>query len=219
MQQKIAKRIPDEIVYLDKSTETGKVIKSDTSKFLFRKYDGSTREIKWKLIDTIDGHSCFTTFVSPGLGYHHVPYYSTFDYANNKLNGVGLNIKYGKMKFRHQASYISILLLPSNYYTIFKLGAGYNYYLIDYTKPLNCYVGSRTELNLVDHNKTPHINLRAGVGAEYLLFGFIRLFGEADVQRNIFNVNHKLGFTMNFGLRISREYKAYYQRLNYWKRL
>jgi hypothetical protein len=214
--------ITDEIVTKDQNSQTGTIIKADSSRIILRKFDESQSVISWSDVDTVIGKKYKTVWLGANLGYHNVPYFSVF--RNQAMTGrsLGFQYKIGMAYRGNKLYYLQLGYFPASPYQITKFGFGYKYYLgqTTYLGKNSFFVGGELNLMNAKYNNGAQTTLEPFTGYEQRLSAHVRMHIKLGLQFNIANKNSNAGINLSVGFHFMRKnFKKRYEYLNQKHRL
>lgn len=210
------KLLTDEVVLKDGNSQTGTIIKCDSTSLRLKKIDESISIIPWNTVDTIQGKKLRTLFYGINMGYYNTPYFSVFRNERLSPKSFGMEFKAGMALRGQRLYYGQFSIIPAKPYSITKLGIGYQRYVGAGYIHKNCFFWG-SELNLLNaqYNNGPQITLEPFTGFEKKCNEYIRLHFKFGVQINMANKNNQLGANATIGVHfMKRNFKRYYTKLN-----
>jgi hypothetical protein len=209
--------VTDEVILKDQNSQTGTIIKCDSSSLTLRKMDESKSIIPWSDIDTIVGKKLKTAWIGSNIGYHSVPYFSVF--RNEKMRGkaMGFQYKIGMAYRGTKLLYLQLTFIGATPYSITKFGFGYQYYLgqSTYAKKNAFFVGGEFNMMNAKYNKGGQATLEPFTGFERKLAEHVRMHVKLQLQFNIANKNDESGVNLSVGFHFMRKnFKKRYDFLN-----
>jgi hypothetical protein len=206
----------DKVKLKNGDAETGKIIYSDSVKFLLQKIDYSEKNILRKDVDTITGLSYFTYFFSPSIGYDHWNGLISQRLDTFSSAATYLDLRFGYMRKKHFAANLDAGFQGGDKHKLFHLGAGIRTYIFsNYVKKKNFYLGLNFGYNFPITNMNRFFDLGWCVGYEYRMKDKYRLFLEYDKGGAQKYDPHPSYFSLNIGMRFGIEYADYYRKLNF----
>jgi len=211
------KLLTDEIVLNDGNSQTGTIIKCDSTQLKLKKTDESISIIAWTHVDTVQGKKLKTVFAGANYGYYNIPYFSVF--RNEKMVGTSLGMQY-KIGMAYRGTnlyYLHLTYSPAKPYAITKFGIGYQRYIGNstYLKKKSFFWGSEINLMNVQYNNGAQTTLESFTGLEKKINEHILLHFKFALQFNVANKNNQTGVNLTIGAHfLKRNFKRYYSQLN-----
>ena len=209
--------LTDEVVLKDGNSQTGTILKTDSSTIKLEKIDESISIIPWSTIDTIQGKKLKTIWGGMNIGYYNIPYFSVFRNEPFTGNALGVQYKVG-MAFRgNKLVYTHLSYSPAKPYSITKFGVGYQKYLghSTYLKKNAFFWGSEFNFMNVKFNNGTQTTLEPYTGFERKLNERIRLHFKFGLQFNLANKNNQTGVNFTIGAHfLKKDFKKEYETLN-----
>lgn len=209
--------ITDEIVLNDGNSQTGTIIKSDSTNLKIKKIDESISIIPWSTIDTIQGKKLKTFWVGANFGYYNTPYFSVFRNESMVGKQLGSQYKIGLATRGIRLYYLNLSHSPAKPYAVTKFGVGYQRYVVNttYLKKNSFFWGSELNLMNAKYNNGSQATLEPFTGFERKYNERLRLHFKFGLQFNLANKNNQTGFNMTVGVHfLKKDFKKYYETLN-----
>jgi hypothetical protein len=206
----------DKVNLKNGDAETGRVIYSDSTRILLRKYDYSEKNIPRKDIDTIMGLSWFTYFIAPAIGPAHWNGLISQRLDTFSTDAAMLSVKLGTMRKKRWAFYIDLNYEKGKSLILLHAGAGLRYYFpLDYVRKSSTYVGFNYGYNIPGTNLNRFFSTGINLGYEYRWKDKHRFFIEYYHMRATKYTPQPSGYAFLLGMRFSMEYSDRYYRLNH----
>lgn len=206
----------DKIKLRNGDAETGRVISSDSTMIMLRKYDYSEKRIPRSDIDTILGLSWFTYFISPSLGPGHWNGMISERLDTFNTGAFMLSVKMGTMRKKRWAFYIDLNHQGGRSFGLWHAGAGLRFYFpLDYVRKNSTYIGFNYGYNIPTTNVNRFRDFGFNLGYEFRIRNKHRFFAEYYHMTCQKFTPQPSGGSLQFGMRFSMEYADRYYRLNH----
>lgn len=214
--------ITDEVVLKDGNTQTGTIIKSDTTILRIKKVDESLQIIPWRTIDSVQGKKFRTVWFGVNFGIYNTPYFSVFRNQSYSNTAGGIQFKAGMAYRERKMYYFHYTFSPTVPYPVNKVGLGFHRYVFGnyLQKKNNFFVGVELNGMSIRYNNGMQFSYEPFTGFELRLSHHFRLHVKFAMQFDLFNKNNNTGASLTLGTHvIKRNFKKYYDVLNYERRI